>query len=165
MILTTHAVTGATLATLFPTHPIIGFAVGFSSHFLLDAIPHWDYSLRSMKGDDKNPMNTDMIINKDFLKDLLKIGADGVLGLLFSCVLLGIIFHNSFFIILLGAMAGMIPDALQFFYFKWKHEPLLSLQRFHIWVHPKINLHDRPVVGVLSQVVLICFVVFIQFVS
>ncbi len=161
MILTTHAITGATVATLVPTHPVLGFALGFGSHFVLDSIPHWDYHLSSMKGDKKNPMDTDMILNKDFLKDLIKIGLDGMLGVSLALFLLGTLYHNSFFIILLGAIAGMMPDALQFFYFKWKHEPLISLQKFHIWVHPKTSLHDKPFIGVLSQVVFIILIIFL----
>ncbi|MEI8174895.1 MAG: hypothetical protein WCG28_03025 [bacterium] len=153
MILTIHALTGATLATLFPDHPVLGFTIGFASHFVLDAIPHSDYSLSSMKKDGKNPMNNDMVINKDFYKDLFKIGVDGVLGFLFSFILLGILHQYSIFIIFLGALGGMIPDALQFCYFKWRHEPLKSLQRFHIWVHSKTNLDDKPIAGALSQII------------
>jgi hypothetical protein len=47
MILTTHAVVGAALATFLPSHPVIAFAVGFASHFVLDAIPHVDYPIKS----------------------------------------------------------------------------------------------------------------------
>ena len=159
MTLTTHAIVGATLATLIPNHPILGFAVGFGSHFVLDAIPHWDYALSSMEKDEKNPMNDDMTINKYFWKDLLKIGADGVLGLMLSFILLSGIFHQSIFVVFLGAIGAMTPDALQFFYFKWRHEPLVSLQKFHRWVHSKKDLDDKPVIGILSQIVIFCLVV------
>jgi hypothetical protein len=43
MILTTHAVVGAALASFVPEHPAVAFVVGFGSHFILDAIPHVDY--------------------------------------------------------------------------------------------------------------------------
>ena len=162
MTLTTHAITGAALATLMPTYLILGFAVGFASHFLLDAIPHWDYSIASMESDERNPMNNDMATkNKDFPKDLLKIGIDGILGLLLSFILLGMFHQHSPIVIFLGAVGGMAPDALQFFYWKWRHEPLVSLQRFHIWIHAKTNLKNKPVIGILFQVALICFIVFI----
>jgi hypothetical protein len=39
MILTTHAVVGAALASFVPSHPVTAFAMGFASHFVLDAIP------------------------------------------------------------------------------------------------------------------------------
>jgi hypothetical protein len=47
MILCTHAVVGAALASFVPSHPAAAFAIGFASHFVLDAIPHWDYSIKS----------------------------------------------------------------------------------------------------------------------
>lgn len=161
MILTTHAIAGATVATLVPSHPVLGFALGFSSHFLLDAIPHWSYKLSSMKGDDKNPLNKDMVINKDFLKDLLKVGTDGIMGLLISYIILGVSNQHSIFIICLGAIAGMLPDALQFFYFKWRHEPLVSLQKFHIWIHSKICLDEKPLIGISSQILIILIIIFL----
>jgi hypothetical protein len=38
MILTTHAIVGAALASFMPSHPAAAFVVGFASHFALDAI-------------------------------------------------------------------------------------------------------------------------------
>src|SRR6516225_11831962 len=43
MILSTHAIVGGTIASLFPSHPALVVAAGFASHFAIDAIPHWDY--------------------------------------------------------------------------------------------------------------------------
>jgi hypothetical protein len=42
MILSTHAIVGAAIASFLPSHPTIAFVLGFGSHFVLDAIPHWD---------------------------------------------------------------------------------------------------------------------------
>jgi hypothetical protein len=47
MILTTHAIVGAALASFLPSHPAAAFVVGFASHFALDAIPHVDYPIKS----------------------------------------------------------------------------------------------------------------------
>jgi hypothetical protein len=163
MTLTTHAITGATVAALIPSHPVLGFVAAFASHFVLDAIPHWAYSIKSLKEDEENPMNSDMVIGKDFYFDILKIGADGILGLLASFVLLSVFLKCSPFIVLLGAIAGMMPDALQFVYWKWKHKPLTSLHRFHIYIHAKTDLNKRPVVGILLQLVLVCIVLVLAF--
>ena len=46
MILTTHAIVGAALASFLPSHPIAAFVAGFASHFALDAIPHVDYPIQ-----------------------------------------------------------------------------------------------------------------------
>jgi hypothetical protein len=44
MILSTHAVVGAALASFVPSHPFAAFMIGFASHFALDTIRrpfHW----------------------------------------------------------------------------------------------------------------------------
>ena len=48
MILSTHAIVGGAIASLFPSHPALVAVAGFASHFAIDAIPHWDYPLRSI---------------------------------------------------------------------------------------------------------------------
>jgi len=47
MILSTHAVVGGAIASFIPLHPLLVAVAGFASHFAIDAIPHWDYRLRS----------------------------------------------------------------------------------------------------------------------
>jgi hypothetical protein len=158
MILTTHAITGATLATLVPSNPVLGFVIGFGSHFILDSIPHWDYSLQNSKKDKNKPLNNDLIINRDSLRDLMKIALDGISGLVLSFILLGIFRHQSILAISCGAIGGMAPDALQFVYFKWRHEPLISLQKFHIWMHSKYSLKKRPVLGMSSQLAIVTLI-------
>lgn len=158
----THAITGATLATLIPSNPVLGFAIGFGSHFILDSIPHWDYSLKSSRRDKQKPLNSDLVISKDSFEDLIKVGLDGLLGLTLALLLLGVIRHQSILIILCGAIGGMTPDFLQFIYFKWRREPLVSLQKFHIWMHAKSDLKNKPVLGIFYQVVVIT-IVFVLF--
>jgi hypothetical protein len=162
MILTTHAAVGATLATLVPSNPILGFAIGFGSHFILDGIPHWDYKLKSSKRNKQKPLTNDIIIGKDFYNDLMKIGFDAIFGLTLSLLVLGTAQHQSILIITCGALGGMAPDFLQFVYFKWRHEPLTSLQKFHIWMHAKTGLNDRPLLGIFSQIAIIA-IVFVLF--
>jgi hypothetical protein len=43
-------------------------------------------------------------------------------------------------VIVLGAVAAMLPDPLQVAYSVYPHEPLKSLQRFHVWIHTKRKL-------------------------
>jgi hypothetical protein len=135
MILTNHAITGAALASLMPNEPLAGFAVGFLSHFVLDAIPHWDYALQSVQEDKNNSLNNNVILDGRFLKDILKIGLDSTIGLLLSLLIFCFYFKSSVLAILCGAIGAMTPDVLQFVYMKWRHEPLVSLQKFHLWIH------------------------------
>ena len=163
MILTTHAIVGAAVANILPSHPFIGFAAGFASHFLLDAIPHWDYSLLSRKKDQSNPMNDDMIINKNFIIDLFKIGVDAIFGIIMALLLFSSPNFHLAWAPLWGAIGAVVPDALQFIYWKWRHEPLTSLYKFHaVWIHSKIKFSDRPVLGISLQVIFILFIVAIS---
>lgn len=164
MILTTHAITGAAIASTMPNHPIVGFVLGFGSHFLLDSIPHWDYKLGSISEDKENPMNTDIKINKTFIFDLSKIASDGLIGLILSLYIFAFVLNsqgNSSLILatFAGAIGGMLPDALQFVYFKFRREPLVSLQKFHMFIHTKVKLNSRPLIGITSQILIILCVV------
>ncbi len=122
-------------------------------YFVLDAIPHWDYYLASKDKKD-NPLEEDMKINKDFIFDLFKIGGDFFLGLLIVGIFIktGIFSPFSLFC---GFLGGVTPDFLQFIYFKFKHEPLTSLHRFHHWIHAEKRLNDHPVRGITYQLLII----------
>jgi hypothetical protein len=159
MVLSTHAVIGAAVASIFPTHPVCGFFMGFASHFLADAIPHWHYTLATTTKDKakRHTLDADMAINEHFLFDLMKIGGDALLGIIVALVFLGASQPLLFSATLLGALGGILPDGLQFVYWKWRHEPLRSLQRFHLWIHATTDYDDRPIFGPALQV----FVAFI----
>jgi len=159
MTLTAHAIVGASIASIMPSHPVLGFVAGFTSHFLLDAIPHWDYSLASSKKDEKNPMNNDIIINLYFIFDLFKMGFDVAIGVTIAMLLFGISNYHLQWTPIWGMIGALVPDVLQLVYFKWRHEPLISLQRFHTWIHGEKDLNDRPILGISLQVSIIIFFV------
>ena len=152
MILATHAVIGAAVASAFPQHPVVAFCFAFASHFVFDAIPHWHYPVASIHHDRENPMNNDMVIGTQFVGDLAKIACDALLGIAISLVAFGLLVHIPLPLILLGAVGGIVPDTLQFAYWKFRHEPIKSLQRLHVWVHAKTTLDQRPFIGIASQV-------------
>lgn len=120
MVLTPHAIIGATLAGLAPGHPLVGFVLGFISHFVFDAIPHWDYRLDFFE------------TNSLSRNDLIKLTVDFILGL--SLV--------WFFVptLVWGALGGLAPDALRFVYQKTGSRLLAPLQRFHLWIHVEKKL-------------------------
>src|SRR3989344_5422694 len=159
MTLTTHAIIGSLAASFFPTHPIIGFALAFGSHFAIDAIPHWDYPLQSYEERDKNnPMNNDIALDKRFAKDLINIGLDILIGLLILTYILIFLGKFSLPILIAGAIGGVVPDALQLVYMKFRHEPLISLQKFHIWIQRDGRLRSKPFIGILSQIAIIVII-------
>ncbi len=137
MTLTTHALVGAAAASFFPQSPYLAFAAGFVSHFAIDALPHWDYGhcLRSMRKSPTQRMHTDLLLGKDFLRDLFVIAGDALLGFVLTFGAAWIL-KISPEIALVGAGAGIYPDLLQFVYYKirtTRFEPVLQyLQHFHM---------------------------------
>ena len=137
MILSTHAIVGGAVASLFPSHPGLVAVVGFASHFAIDAIPHWDYPLQSISvgpGADNRRLRR----SRGLLLDLTLIGFDACAGLGLAIWLFAT--SATLGVIILGACAAMLPDTLQFLQSLYPHEPLKSLQRFHHWIHAKQKL-------------------------
>ncbi len=162
MTLTTHAITGAAIASSMPSHPVLGFAAGFASHFLLDAIPHWDlsYLLKSTKkNSDGSTLDIDMNLNKKFLQDLLMVGVDGLIGLILVYIIFLFYGKISIIALLCGATGGVMPDFLAFVQMKFRHEPFTSLLRFHLWIHSKIKMDGQFFLGISLQIIFIILVV------
>src|SRR5258708_37251023 len=85
MILTTQAIVGGALASLFPSHPIVAVAAGFASHFAIDAKPHWGYPLRSIMV--APGRRNQLKMGRLLLQDVGLIGFDGFAGLALANVL------------------------------------------------------------------------------
>jgi hypothetical protein len=146
MILSTHAVVGAAIASLFPSHPVFVAVAAFASHFAIDAIPHWDYPLRAIRlkpGANNRRRPADQ---KLFL-DLALIGFDACAGLLIAIWLFAT--PATIGVIVLGGLAGMTPDPLRVVHSVFPKQPLTTLQRFHRWAHTKRRL--RWPLGISSQ--------------
>jgi len=164
MTLTTHALVGAAAASLFPEHPYAAFTAGFVSHLAIDAIPHWDYTawLKSVQKNPLDRMDTDMVIGRDFVRDLAIIAADAILGTILAVLILGNL-GFSIPIILVGAWAGQLPDFLQFVYYKTRLFMLEPLQEFHnVWLqsgkhHPEWGALN----GLLYQAILCAAVILV----
>ncbi len=160
MSLATHGAIGAIVASKFPGHPILAFCLAFASHFILDMFPHWDYPMRSVHRDESNLLNNSMPIgDKNFMTDIFKTGIDFSIGLGASLFLLSS--FNDVEILkltLIGVIGGVLPDFLQFIYMAIKKEPMISLQRFHHWIHTKNKMKNQPVLSVVSQAVLVLVV-------
>lgn len=168
MTLTTHALVGAAAASLFPGNPLLAFSAGFVSHFAIDALPHWDYGkhISSWEIDRDNPINSRLTVDKKFFKkDFVLFCADALIGLTLSVFVFCVwYFHLPPFIISLGAIAGLLPDALSSV-FLTTHWPLLRpLQTFHIWIQKGRQLEGvSPLVGLsLQALMVVLFVVLLR---
>jgi hypothetical protein len=155
MILITHAVVGAACGALLG-EGYSAVPAAFVSHFVLDAIPHWDYPLSSrMVAWDGAPAHTvsELIRSSGFWIDCLKIGADVVGGL-------GLVAYltNGDALLLTCAAAAMFPDFLQFAHARFPESILSHLQRFHMWIHAQKRI-TNVIVGPALQIALIAVVI------
>ncbi len=155
MTLGTHAAIGAIIISKFPNHSILGFCLAFGSHFVLDAFPHWDYHLSSFQENKKDPMKNRMPITGKLSGDMFKMGVDFLLG---TIAALWLFSNMNSVLILFGIVGGVLPDFLQFIYFQVQKEPLVMLQKFHIWIHTKIKMKNDRALSMVSQVILVAVV-------
>lgn len=159
MTLTAHAIVGASVAQLFPNHPVLAFSAGFVSHFLLDAVPHKDYRLASFKKNEHDRLKDSFAYDKKFIFDLVKIATDFSLGFIFVYLIYSFQIKTSLLVTTLaGATGAVLPDALQFVYFNFRHEPLTTLQKFHIKIQKKIGSTKW---GIISQFVIVLIFVLV----
>jgi hypothetical protein len=153
MILSTHAVVGGAFASLIPSHPVLAFAAGVASHFAIDAVPHWDYPLRSISV--KPSAGSAMMLNRFLFRDIGLIALDACVGLGMALWLYAS--PAAAMAVLLGALGAMLPDPLQIAHKLCPREPLRSLQRFHVWIHTKRRLSWR--LGVSSQLSFVLLII------
>src|SRR4051812_36852886 len=83
MTLATHIIAGAAAAKAFSTNPVQAFFIGWISHYIMDAILHWDYLLASFESHPDAPLETRVHmnrLNRAFLTDVAKVLLDVALG-------------------------------------------------------------------------------------
>jgi hypothetical protein len=160
MTLTTHAVVGAAMASLVPHEPVLGFVLGFASHFAIDSIPHWNEGrafMRSVVKNKQDVLQTRIQHGADFLHDIAIVLADSMLGFALAMLILFYFFHVPLYIVLLGAFAGQMPDGLQFVYFKTHWRWMEPLQKFHSAIQKESTnlLYLLREAGLIAAVVLL----------
>lgn len=160
MTLTTHAAVAVALTKpLMQAHPLIIFAV--ASHYLSDAIPHWDYSLRSANTDPDGTTKSIAMNSWIFLFDLARTAFDALLGAGIVLLVIRPRSQREFVLILLAIVGGMLSDFLQGLYLSKKAEFLKPLQTFHDWMHTKIKLRPYPAIGIPFQLAILFFALWI----
>jgi hypothetical protein len=164
MILSVHATFGAAVASMMPNHPVLGFMLGFVSHFALDAIPHKDYDLLSIEPSSNRKLEliNDIYAKFKLLRDVAVVSLDALIGLCLAFMLFFNPVHPWVFFI--GAVGSLIPDGLTFLYLLFKHKGLARFFNFHvICVHTKNILKLNQVTGVLVQFFTIAVLIAILF--
>lgn len=161
-MLSVHAIAGTAAALAFRNNPIVALLAAFLSHFLLDAIPHWHYRILSKSKDDSSPFGEKLDFGRSFLKDIFRTGIDFGLGLIVLLVISKIFFPENLGLVFLAAVASVLPDALQVFYYRFKNfKPLYWFQWLHEKIHSEKRLDNEPVKGVIQQIIISAAIIFI----
>jgi len=158
MILSTHIIIAAAVAKpLVSFHPAFAFFVALASHYLSDAIPHWDYTLHSIENKDE-PEKRQWSVNRTLLfKDFFRYATDALAGAALVALLMRPGSWREFWWFSAVAVGGVLPDFLQAlrmirFPFRQWFEPH---QRFHDWIHTKIKLGPYPLIGIPLQIIIV----------
>lgn len=162
MTLTTHAIIAATATKpLSGAHPAVIFLVAILSHYLSDAIPHWDYPLDSVQNKE-NPEKRAWSSKRSLvIKDLVKISFDALVGF-------AVVFYFTHpastvecLVAFLAAFGGMLPDGLQGLYMTVKLPIFRFIQRFHDMFHTNIRLGPYPRLGIPFQLLIVVVCLFV----
>ncbi len=162
MILSVHFITGAAITKLIP-NKLIAYPLAFLSHFLLDAIPHADYSLKGISSGWKK---------KSFYSAVGNLTLDVLAGVVFT-VVFSMAFDNfDIQKALIGGFLGILPDFLNllsylfhnknFLFFirggelrpidEFKIQTQNRYYRFHHCVHNKSE--PKGLFGVFTQAII-----------
>ncbi len=152
MILASHIIISGLIGAQSKSYFLAALA-GLVSHYVLDAVPHWDEYL-SKEFKDKTETGISFIKNKLFWKEMAKVAIDILLGLIIFYVLAGRdLDYGSAALALTGIFFGILPDPLQLLYWLTK-SPLLKLNYdLQHALHKKIQ--PNFILGILTQIITI----------
>jgi archaellum biogenesis protein FlaJ (TadC family) len=160
MILVVHILLGALIGLIIPHQYWLVFVVAFASHFLLDAIPHYEYKIQLLKERAKEQKGIRNIFgDKKAFLILGKVATDFLLGILIAISLVW--FSPAKQYALVGALSAALPDGLLALYWVIKTPPLEKLARFHRFVHPKNNKNTPPLWGISTQLIVGLIAIFL----
>lgn len=156
MTLTTHAIIAAAVAKPFAnSHPIFIFLAALASHYLADAIPHWDYRLHSLI-EEEGLHKKDIVFNRaTFWLDLMRSAADAIFGLIAVALLVWPASSHSWLFVILSVVGGILPDFLQGIHYGLRLNFLKPHQSFHDWIHAKIKLGPYSKLGIPFQLIIV----------
>lgn len=161
MTLTTHiAIAAALTRPIAHIHPALTFIVALATHYLSDAIPHWDYELRAPERDETAHVKKISIRHPKFGRDFIKMSLDGTLGLALMWFMIEPMSFENLTWIGLAVVGGCLPDFLQGVYTILGLKFLEPIHRFHNYVHTKILLGPYPLIGIPFQLLILVLAVY-----
>jgi hypothetical protein len=138
MILFVHILIGAVIALNINFLPL-GLILAFLSHYILDALPHWDYSIKNIK--ERNWRYS--------LVDFLKVFLDMFFGFLLIFLL-----SKNFILAFIGGFLGILQDGFNFLTIVFpKKSPsiLFSVVNFSKRIHFPENKKNPLFLGIFIE--------------
>lgn len=162
MTLATHmAIAAAVTKSFAQSHPILSFFAALATHYLSDAIPHWDYRLHAMqdtrdKEKEKGLWDADDArrFRARIVRDIRTIALDGFLGAGVILIIARPASMEQWLWVTTAIAGGALPDFLQGAYLAGARF-LKPLQTLHDRMHTRIRLWDRPEIGIPSQLLIV----------
>ena len=144
MILTCHLLVGAAITSKIKFLPL-AFLLAFLSHYFLDFIPHWEYSLENIK--ERRWKNS--------FSDFLKLALDSSLG-----IFLIFIFSKNRPLAVVGGFFAILADGPTFINLIFPNKLLKIFENFHQKIHylkdKKISIFWR----IFSQILIVLIAIF-----
>ena len=151
MTLTTHSIIAAAVTRpLAHLHPALTFAVALASHYLSDAIPHWDYKLESIHKTEDVDARAWSHNPRMLLRDIARFSADGLLGAGIVLLVTWPVTPREWLWAGSAIVGGSLPDFLQGLYMA-RARFLKIHQRAHDFMHSDIRLGPYPAIGIPFQ--------------
>lgn len=157
MTLTTHiAIAAAVTHPFMGAHPAVIFSIAVASHYLADAVPHWDYRLASM-GSSTIPREKRWSGTVSTVRmDIVRAGSDALIGAILVFLVARPSDPVAIAWLVASIIGGPLPDAMQGVYYIFKHPRWLApLQRFHDHMHSKVRLGYYPLIGIPFQLAIL----------
>ena len=162
MTLMVHEFVGAAFSGL-GLNPVETFGLGLASHYVLDAIPHWDYLKTSLIDEVETDANGKVIF-KAFRKDEKGVFRSIMFDVFGGLVLSLLVFRPQSFYALVNLGAGLfgafLPDFLGGLSFLAPQNKFLKYHyKFHNFIHTKVRLDNHPYIGATVQLAMLVLVV------
>lgn len=154
MILASHIIISGILGSQTQNY-FLAAIIGFASHYVLDAIPHWDYLPEEFQSRVKT--DKEFVKNKKFWRELSKVAIDGLAGLVLLLTFAGFYQGANIASALISAFFGILPDALSLLYWITKWRPIKWNHNFQVFIHYSIFKKPEPNFwpGIVTQIMTI----------
>jgi hypothetical protein len=133
MLLSVHVLAGSTIA-LAIGNPVLSAPICFATHFILDALPHWNYPIP------KKHTHSLKVYYKYF-------GPDLILTVVVEILLL-IKFKQFWYLIIWGSFWAILPDYLTLYKYK---KPYKTLLKAYFTFHDKLQFEVDKASGIAIQ--------------